>query len=246
MYQSDNIIRTIFYSNQWNSNQIIYLIIRNWINCFFNLFNYNEINNALNQYLSYPQQNINYEQLLETIYSQLSEATKLNLNNLDQNIGILNNDNLYILENTNIIYDSGNFTIFTNFYLVENNFYNTLMNYGLNAKNLMAVETSAFNGKIILYINNNIYIGKIDEKNFFYKIKAIITYINPQHKNEIIKLLYSNKNYMNYLLFIGDYIPNKYNIFIIDIKYKANIINSSINEKLKAFIKLNIYQKKLV
>ena len=56
-YQSDNIIKKSFNSNQWNSNQKIYLISRNWINCFFNLFNYNEINNALNQYLSYPQQN---------------------------------------------------------------------------------------------------------------------------------------------------------------------------------------------
>ena len=252
--KSDLFIKTKMNKNNtdnWKHIHTLYLINKQWVNTFFSLFNTtNELNHINTAVLSIINSEVNC--IVENIFQILSDNAKQYFTNLDFNFfqGKLNDNNLITIEEQYINLYSTKLRLYSNFYFLDEMFYNYLkssINFDMNSLSMKS-DSILINQKIFAFTNdNNVYITKFGNDLHSLYTKKIILYQNNDTKKEIINLVQSNyNNYFKYVLLAGDIIPNHLNIEIVELKYNDSIKNNITINKLKAYIQLEIYKNKLI
>ena len=247
--QSDQTIKLKINNSNFDLENL-YLINNQWLLNFFQIFKTCEIDNIIYSNPNIMSMSFNdNNSIAQNIFGYLSDNTKQYLNNLDYNYLLAQlNNNLTIINQQNLNVNGTFQNIFFNFYLLGENFVNTLSLFiNINLQTcLLKSECILINQNIYAFINdNNMYIGKLGTDYLFYP-QTIIYYQNNEVKNEIKSLVQTDGiNFLNYLYFSGELIQNNFNLQIININQFPIKRNPIIN-RLTVYIEFENFKEKLV
>ena len=258
-YRIDKKIQSKINNN--NCEKEYYILNENWIKEFKSIFNYNEILTNEIKGLINNNYEYNYE-IADKIINKMPENIRLNLNQIEESNIInkkLNDINLYKINkipNYNDDFNTMNFLSY-NYGLIDEGILESFKKnkININKDDLEKVNCFFLNNKIFLVFkrqeNYIINIGHYTDNLLITEIIIITKY--KDNINTIIDIFKDNgyNEYMKYLLFENEIydINGNNNIKIIKISKEIDIYHykeSLINERLKAFIYLSIYQHNII
>ena len=231
-----------------NYRENLYLVNKNWIENFCQIFDVNDIYNIINSNQNFLSCNDN-NMIIDNFLGMLPDNIKNYLNCLDYNdiIGKLNPNYLMNIDQQFVYVNGGNRKVLCNFNFVSEDFLNVLGTFFNNDIKgfLIRTECVLINKKIFAFTDDNaiyiVYLGA----NYVFFIETIIYFTNYQIKSEIMNMVQAEGiGCLNFLLFSGELIQNNFNIQILNITHDS-IKNNSIIQKLKAYVYFDIFNKKL-
>ena len=245
--QSDQMIKLKINNSNFDEENL-YLINNQWLLNFFQILKTCDINNIIlcNPNIMSFNDKISISQ---NIFGCLSDNTKQYLNNLDFNYLLTQlNNNMTFIKQQNLNLNGGFQNIFFNFYLLGEDFVNSLSQFmNIDLKQcLMKSECVLLNQNIYAFTNNNnMYIGQFGTDYIFYP-KVFACYQNNEVKNEIKNLVQTDGiNFLNFLYFSGELIQNSFNFHIININ-QFPIKKNPIIDRLKVYIEFDNFKEKLI